>query len=244
MRILFLFLVLLNSCSIKEQSNDQTARGVDSTKADIEPQINSSDKVNWGLADTISNGISIQLKEITDSQFEELSQEKTHSKIPVISFDKIVKLGDCQTFALQNGKIDSLCNMRDGDYFEEYKIYGFWQEKNLLLASFQNWEEGYDFLINLGNGDYYNLSANYEVSPSFKMILSFNSADRNPIYRNELLLTRVDRGTPITLAHTLDRLAIVEGFWVSDNDCVVTTEVIDEDTGDPKERKYYLLTTR
>lgn len=201
--------------------------------------------LQWNLADTITNGIHVQFKQISRITFDSLSKQKRDTEIPLISFeDYITKLGDCQTFKLHNGNIDSLCNLKDGDYYEQYEIHGLWQSKDKLLISFQNWEEGHYILVNLTDGRYYTLGPSYKVSPNLEMILSYNSGNNNPIYSDALVLTKVDKGTPKTLVKNLDQLPIIDCFWVSDSDCVVTTEKVDEDTGDIIKREFFLLKTR
>lgn len=132
--------------------------------------------------------------------------------------------------------------MDDGEYIETYAIKGLWEEKNLLLVNFQNWEESHDLLINLTDGAHYLLTPFYEVSPDRGVIISYVDVSKAPIYSSELLLTKVEKGKLTTiLQRDLEQTTITDAVWVSNYDCLITTGFIDINTDNITDRRKYLI---
>jgi hypothetical protein len=236
--------LLTVGCSNQRETYEQAATDT----VNIQSKSIQMDQVdNWvkpkELTDTISNGASIKFFELTDNTFDSLQQLSKLTYIPLKSFDKkTTKLDNCKTFKLNNGKVDSLCNMDDGEYYERYSIKGLWDEKNLLLVNFENWEESHDFLINLTDGGHYILTPSYEVSPKLDIIISYVDISDEPLYSSELLITKIQKGTLTTLLQRdLGQMTITDASWISNYDCLISTGFVDFETDNIKDRKKYLI---
>lgn len=118
--------------------------------------------------DTTLNGVKIKFEKITKQQYDSLESYGVITPIPIEKVSTTIeKVGDCQLISLRNGKKDTLCDKKEeSGYFETYSINGEWKEKNLLIANFQNWEEGGDFFISLTHDNRLALDNKYIVSRS------------------------------------------------------------------------------
>jgi hypothetical protein len=239
--VIFLLTV---GCSNQREAYEQTSTDT----VNIQSELIQMDQVDnlvkpKELTDTISNGASIKFFELTDNSFDSLQRLSKLTYIPLKSFDKkITILDNCKTFKLSNGKVDSLCNMNDGEYYERYSIKGLWGEMNLLLANFENWEESHDFLINLIDGGHYLLTPSYEVSPKLDIIISYVDISDAPIYSSELLITKIQKGTLTTLLQRgLGQTSITDVSWISNTDCLISTGFVDFETDNIKNKKKYLI---
>ena len=135
--------------------------------------------------------------------------------------------------------------MDDGEYYEKYQIKGLLTKSNVLLVNFENWEENHDFLLNLKDGSYYILSPFYEVSPRQDLILGYVDIVNAPIYKGELIITRIEKGALTTLIKKdLGQISITDGSWISNNDCLITTgTTVNKQNGtiEIKDKKHYLI---
>src|SRR5689334_16948396 len=137
-QVSLLISLLIAGCSNLKQADEQTVSETVGLRTES-VQLNSTDEAEERreLTDTTSNGVKIRILELSVKSFDSLQSFGRRTEIPLKSFDsRIIKLDSCKTFKLDNGRIDSLCNMDDGEYYEKYVINGLWEEKNLLLTSF------------------------------------------------------------------------------------------------------------
>ncbi len=197
MRSVLLITLLLTTCCAKTNSTteqtvtDTTSISTESIRASHRDRVEEQTR----LTDTTSNGFKLKFLELNEGAFDSLQLLTKRTSISLKPFTKqVTKLDSCLTFKLGNGKVDSLCNMDDGEYFEKYTIKGLWEEKDLLLVDFANWEEAHDFLINLKDGSYYILGPFYETAPGQDFVLSYVDISVAPIYSSELLLTKIEKG--------------------------------------------------
>ncbi|MBX2964539.1 MAG: hypothetical protein KF845_00235 [Cyclobacteriaceae bacterium] len=196
------------------------------------------------LTDTSLNGHSVKFYQLTATIFDSLQRQTKQTEINLKSADsQIKKLDSCVVLKFQNQKIDSLCNMDDGEYFEKYLIKGLWEENKLLLVHFENWEESHDFFINLKDGSYYILTPFYEVNPKRDMILTYVDIAAAPIYSSELMISQIQKGVFKTLyKKDLGQTTITDAKWISNSDCLLTTGFVDIGTNDVKDKKWYRMT--
>ena len=195
------------------------------------------------LTDTVLNGHSVKFYELTATTFDSLQRQKKETEINLKSADsQIKKLDSCVVIKFQNQKIDSLCNMDDGEYYEKYLIKGLWEENKLILANFENWEESHDFFINLKDGSYYILTPFYEVNPKQDLILTYVDIAAAPIYSSELMISQIQKGVFTTLyKKDLGQTTITEVKWISNSGCLLTTGFVDIGTNDVKDKKWYRM---
>ncbi len=179
--------------------------------------------------DTTFNGVSLKFKELSDTEYNSLKAKIIETEIPLQSASHLYSKPDsCFLFGLENGKTDSLCNHRQGYYFEEYQIHGYWKEMSSVLSSYSDWEGGNDFFIDLKNGGHYYLSHNYKLSPDSRFIFSFVDLNELVFVPSELLLTECGGGTIKTkLKIDLGDLVITDLIWVTKDQCIISTGVFD-----------------
>ncbi|MEQ1585984.1 MAG: hypothetical protein ABL895_08915 [Cyclobacteriaceae bacterium] len=222
---LILIIILATSCSRTKETPAQTAN--DST-ADIELSENVKAKEQTFnlrvFRDTTLNGVTLKFIELTDKDYNSLSQQIKETGIPLQSTSDLVsKVDSCLLVKLDNKKTDSLCNKRQGDNFEEYNFNGLWKEKGLVLVSYQDWEGGSDFFINLKDGGYYYLTHNYKVSPDLKHIFSFVELNETAFIPSGLMLTECDNGAISTkLNIEFDRVIITSLSWLTNDQCLIS----------------------
>jgi hypothetical protein len=241
-QVSILTLILTIGCTNPKQTSDQKENNIINVPSELIKVIDYK-VMRLGLTDTTTNQARIEFINLTDESFASIKGLTKRTNVPLTSFDsRVRKLDSCLTFRSDNGRIDSLCNKDDGEYFEKYSIKGIWQEKNLLLVNFQNWEERHDFLINLSDGSHYLLTPFYEVSPSRDIIISYVDISSAPIYSSELLLTKVDNGKLTTiLQRDLGQTTITDAFWVSNRECLITAGIVDDESDKTTDIRPYLI---
>lgn len=173
---LFVLIIITASCSKPSERKNTTK---DSTiNLDLNKGISLIEQVFKldELKDTTLNGVILDFTELPETRYDSLRQLVRESFIPLqFNTDKILRMDSCLLVKLDNENWDTLCNKRQGDYFEQYTFKGIWNEIGLVLITYQDWEGGNDFFINLKDGGYYYLTHNYKLSPDFKHILSFST---------------------------------------------------------------------
>jgi hypothetical protein len=196
------------------------------------------------LRDTTLNGVSLNFIELTDKDFNSLKDQIKESDFPLqLTFDNISKTDNCILVKLDNGKTDSLCNKRQGDNFEEYSLYGLWKENGLVLVSYQDWEGGNDFFINLKDGGYYNLTHNYKVSPDLKKILSFVDLNETAFIPSGLMLTECGNRTIDTKLYIEFETVIITSLsWLTNDQCLITAGKLDNENFSVSDVRNFKLT--
>lgn len=193
------------------------------------------------LTDTLANGVSIHFISLNKSSFDSLGVQKKVTGIPLESFDSgITKTGNCEIVKLQTGRPEVLCSKKEGDYFEEYLIKGYWREKELLLVNYSNWEESQDFFVELKNGNRYYLDPQYGLSPNRLFMISYTGL--NPIYSNELLLTKFEEGK-VTMILKLEfaELTITDAQWIGPDQCLLVTVTENAQTSEVENFSWHLM---
>jgi len=209
---------------------------------EIKPTDNKEVRIT--LTGTVLNGHSVKFYELTAKTFDSLQRQIKTTEINLQSADnQIKKLDSCFVIKLQNHKMDSLCNMDDGEYYEKYLIKGLWDENELILAHFENWEESHDFFINLKDGSYYILTPFYEVNPKRDVLLTYVDIAAAPIYSSELMISQIKKGVFTTLyKKNLGQTTITDAKWISNTDCILATGFVDIGTDEIKDKKWYRMT--
>jgi hypothetical protein len=242
---LLLILIIATSCSKTKETTTHTV--MDSTI-----NIGSLDNIKTSepifnlkeLSDTTLNGVTLKFIELPDKDYDSLKDQIKETDFPLQGiFDNISKTENCILVKLDNGETDSLCNKRQGDNFEEYTLYGFWKENGLVLLSYQDWEGGNDFFINLKDGRYYNLTHNYKVSPDLKKIFSFVDLNETAFIPSGLMLTECGNRTITTKIYIeFETMIITSLSWLTNDQCLITVGKLDNEEFSVNELKNFKLT--
>jgi hypothetical protein len=194
------------------------------------------------LRDTTLNGVNLNFALLTEKEYKSLKYQVRQTTFPLqLNSASVSRTDSCLLITLKNGKIDSLCNQRKGDYFEHYNIKGIWKEKGLVLVNYEDWEGGSDFFINLQDGKYYYLNSNYELSPDSKLILSFVDLNETAFIPAGLMLTTCENGSISTAFNIEFQKAVTnELLWVTSEQCVISTGTLGKNF-EVDDVKYYKL---
>ena len=171
-------------CSNQKTTTDKIVSDTVKQSSGLTENKSASDPVTQiTLTDTVLNGHAVKFHELTQATFDSLLRQSKQTEIEIKSAENQIKrLDSCVLIKLLNQKMDTLCNKHDGEYFEKYLVKGLWEENNLLLVHFDNWEESHDFFLSLKDGSYYVLTPFYEVNPKREMLLTYVDIAAIPIY--------------------------------------------------------------
>lgn len=231
MRLLIILLVV-TSCSktkdtaIKTQNDSTINRDKEVSVKIREQMFRLRD-----LRDTTLNGIDLKFTELSDKDYNSLKGRIKETDFPLqFILDPASQTDSCLLVKLENGKTDSLCNTRQGDYFEEYTFKGLWKENGLVLVSYSDWEGGNDFFINLKDGGHYNLTHHYAVSPDLKHILSYVDLNETVFIPSALMLTECDNRTISTRLYIeFEGIIITNLSWLTHDQCLISVGTLDKD---------------
>jgi hypothetical protein len=242
---LFLMIILITSCSKTIEKQSQT--GNDSTAGIAKREsIKTKEKV-FNLKefrDTTLNGVTLKFVELADKDYYPLRYQIKEAGFPLQIISNVVsKVDSCLLLKLDNGKTDSLCNKRQGDNFEEYIYNGLWKENGLVLMSYQDWEGGSDFFINLKDGEHYYLTHNYKLSPDLKHILSFVELNETAFITSGLMLTECDNRTISTKFNIeFERVIITSLAWLTNEQCLISAGTWDREKFSVNDLRNFKLT--
>jgi len=222
---LLLIIFLATSCSSTKETPAQTVNN-STVNVDLSENVKTKEQT-FNLRefrDTTLNGVTLKFIELTDNDYHSLGQQTKETGVPLQSTSDLVSTVDsCLLVKLDNKKTDSLCNKRQGDNFEKYNFNGLWKEKGLVLVSYQDWEGGSDFFINLKDGRHYYLTHNYKISPDLKHILSFVELNETAFIPSGMMLTECDNGAISTkLNIEFDQVIITSLYWLTNDQCLIS----------------------
>lgn len=194
--------------------------------------------------DTTLNGVTLKFNELTEKDYNSLKDKIKETYFPLqFTSESVSKTDSCTLVKLDNGKIDSLCNRIQGDYFEEYTFNGLWKENGLVLVNYQDWEGGNDFFINLKDGGHYYLTHNYKISPDLKHILSFVDLNETAFIPSGLMLTDCDnRAISTKISIEFERVIITSLSWLTNNQCLISAGTWDKEKFSVNDLRNFRLT--
>jgi hypothetical protein len=241
---IIIFLLTMGCTNQKTTPEQTTTDTVTQSSARMETLPANNQQTQITLTDTVLNGHSTKFYELTEATFDSLQRHAKQTEINLKSADNEIKtLDSCVVIKSKNQKTDTLCNWDDGEQFEKYLIRGLWEDKELLLVNFENWEENHDFFISLKDGSYYILTPFYEVNPKKDIVLTYVDIAAAPIYPSELMVSKVQKGAFTTLyKKDLGETTIIDAKWISNSDCLLTTGFVGIGTNDVKDKKWYRMT--
>lgn len=197
-----------------------------------------------GLRDTTLNGVTLKFTELTNSEFNSLNHQIKETQLPLEFTSNVIFQADsCLILRIDNGKIDSLCSKNQRDNFEQYNFAGFWKENGLVLISYQDWEGGNDFFVNLKDGGYYYLTHNYKTSPDLKHILSFVDLNETVFIPSGLMLTECgNKSISTRFLIEFEQVMITSLSWLTNDQCLVTAGTLNSEDFSVVNSKNYRLT--
>lgn len=240
LRLLLIF-IIATSCS---KTKDIPAL----TQDDSEVSINTREQI-FNLRefkDTTLNRVGLKFIELTAKDYNSLKGKIIETNIPLqFSLDQSLQTDSCLLLKLDNGKTDSLCNTKQGDYFEEYTFKGLWKENGLVLVSYSDWEGGNDFFVNLKDGKHYYLTHNYKASPDLKHILSFVDLNETTFIPSGLMLTECDGRTISTKIYIEFETVIITNLsWLTNDECLISAGTLDVEKFLVNDLRYFKLRLR
>jgi len=231
--------------TIKRESDSQPLKAEDVVEHSTDSK--ESPKRTFGnsgiFRDTIIGDYYLYFEQLENKEYLNLKSGTKNSQIPSSSFkDFVSQFGECQVIAFRNGSTDSLCNIKRGDYFEKWTIDKFWEEHGQILASFQNWEDYEEFLIDINDGSRYYLSSEFELSPSRNLIVGFINPVEYPLYSNSFMLTELTDNKALTLLNVdFGQRVITETNWLDNERILLKAGLINPDKWELKEVHPYVL---
>ena len=116
-------------------------------------------------------------------------------------------------------------------------------ENGLVLVSYQDWEGGNDFFINLKDGGHYYLTHNYKVSPDLKHILSFVELNETAFIPSALMLTECDnRAISTKIYIEFERVIVTSLSWLNYDQCLITAGTLDREKFSVNDLRNFKLT--
>lgn len=242
--VLLLFSIACNS----NRSDKLNSNSADSLKNEIlADQSITKEEVKKNSSGTILksqeiNGVKISFVELSKQQYDSVKLKTISTPLPLTELNKeIVQTDSCIIIQLENKKLDSLCDLDDGGYFETYSLNGFWEEVNHLVISFANWEEQYDFLVDLQTGNQFILGPEYRLSPDKKLLFTYVNSVDAPIYSAYYSLLEItDLGINEYFTIEPDGSTILEAEWTNNEKLLLSAASTDENY-EVVSQAYYLM---
>jgi hypothetical protein len=182
-----------------------------------------------------------KLQKLSDKDFDSLMRLAHRSAIPLKPHDEyITDLDSCIIITLSQADNDTICNIRRDEYYENYRVRGFWEQKNQLLVHFENWEESLDYLINISSGEQFTLTQDYGLSPSGNFIVDFTNEYANPMYSNSFIIAEFT-SDGYTQHINITEMLVTNAIWLSNYQILIESGTLDQETWKlTKETKYLL----
>lgn len=244
--ITIVFILGLLSCSTKKNKSEEIVKDSINNhqyKSITDLKKTDPDSLKDGALESLSGKFKISILQINQVRFDSLFELVKETEIPLIPFkDLTTKTDSCTIIRFLNNKSDTLCNKKEGDYYENYSIKGYWKEKELLFVNFENWEDNDYFFINLLDGSRYDLSPSNKLSPDLKLVLSFADVSAYPTYSGGFTITNIEQGAITTIFNKefID-WTVKEAYWISNNQCLLVTTIVDYDADETKDARTYLI---